>query len=357
MANDARLEQLRVAQEQAFTKKQEAYQAQQISWKRLSDAHDRMDRAYEAKQRAYESQERAWQNSQSVSNRNSPRIDYLNSAQEIAYQNMRNAFDRASSAHSSHEGASAKAYSEEGHRYQNEAKGYVEERRRLVEECKSARAQHEPYKRAFEEAKTVFGRAKDEYEQAKAAHERVNSEFKSTKTGFDEAAKAFQVRLSELKADFAKKKENNRALAVKAGVPYQYRDNVKISEESDGSINIFFGGYGKPDGPGHGHYCMHPDGSVSYDRNPGASHGAENFTNSRRDYFEIVTQGIYGKWDFGFNCQFRGYSAYVESNVNKEGRDKIDIYYGHNGPFGPGHNHAVAYREAPTEIVFDGIRE
>lgn len=357
MANDTRLEQLKIAQERAFTKKQETYQVQQNSWKRLSDARDRMNRAYDTKQSAYDFQERAWQDSQSVSGRNSPRIEYLKSAQETAYQNMKNAFERASYAHDNHEGASAKSNADEGHRYKEESKGYVEERRRLVEECKSARARHEPYKRAFEEAKTVFGRAKDEYEQAKIAHERANNEFKSAKVGFDEAAKAFQARLSELKADFAKKKENNRAIATRAGVPYQYRDDVKISEEPDGSISILFGGFGKPDGPGHGHYCMHPDGSVSYDRNPGDSHGAKNFTDSRRDYFSIVVQETYGKWDFGFNCQFRGHSAYAESNVNKEGRDKIDIYYGPNGPFGPGHNHAVAYRETPTEIVFDGIRD
>ena len=280
MANDMRLEQLRVAQEQAFTKKQEAYQAQQNSWKRLSDAHDRMDRAYDTKQSAYDAQEQSWQNVISVNGRNCPRIEYLNSAQEIAYRNMGNAFDRASSAHSSHEGASAKAYSEEGHRYQNEAKGYVEERRRLVEECKSARAQHEPYKRAFEEAKTVFGRAKDEYEQAKAAHEHANNAFKSAKTEFNEAAKAFQARLSELKADFAKKKENNRAIAAKAGVPYQYRDNVYVSKDTDGTVSIYFGGIGRPDGLGHEHYVMDSLEKVLYRRDPFDPHGAHNFTES-----------------------------------------------------------------------------
>lgn len=165
-----------------------------------------------------------------------------------------------------------------GHRYQNEAKGYVEERRRLVEECKSARAQHEPYKRAFEMAKTVFGRAKDEYEQAKIAHEHANNEFKSTKAGFDEATKAFQARLSELKADFAKKKENNRAIAARAGVPYQYRDNVYVSKDTDGTVSIYFGGIGRPDGLGHGHYVMDDLGKVLYRRDPFDSHGAHNFT-------------------------------------------------------------------------------
>ena len=326
MANDMRLEQLRVAQEQAFTKKQETYQAQQSSWKRLSDAREGMNRAYDAKQSAYDSQERAWQNSQSVSNRNSPRIEYLNSAQEIAYQNMTNAFDRASSAHYSHEGASAKAYSEEGHRYQNEAKGYVEERRRLVEECKSTRAQHEPYKRAFEEAKTVFGRAKDEYEQAKAAHEHANNAFKSAKTEFNEAAKAFQARLSELKSEHAKKKERSRALASRAGIPYQYRDNVYISENLDGTINIFFGGFGTPDGPGHGHYSMDSNGKVTYRRNPSEDHGSKNYT--------------------GENGIFNGQPAKIVTS-DTGNSNRMDIYYGGIGePDGLGHNHVSVIKES-----------
>jgi len=326
MANDTRLEQLKIAQERAFTKKQETYQVQQNSWKRLSDAHDRMNRAFDAKQSAYDSQERAWQDSQSVSNRNSSRIEYLKSAQETAYQNMKNAFERASYAHDNHEGASAKSNADEGHRYQDESKGYVEERRRLVEECKSARARHEPYKRAFEEAKTVFGRAKDEYEQAKVAHERANNEFKSAKVGFDGAAKAFQARLSELKSEHAKKKENNRAIAARAGIPYQYRDNVYVSENLDGTINVFFGGFGTPDGPGHGHYSMDSNGKVTYRREPSEDHGSKNFT--------------------GENGIFNGQPAkIVISDAGNSNR--MDIYYGGIGePDGLGHNHVSVIKES-----------
>jgi hypothetical protein len=60
--------------------------------------------------------------------------------------------------------------------------------------------------------------------------------------------------------------------------------------------------------------------------------------------------------EFGFNCRFRGYDAYVESNTNREGRAKIDIYYGPQGPFGPGRHHAVAYRESPFDFVSDELR-
>lgn len=316
MANDSKLEQLKVAQDQAFNKKQDAYQKQQNSWKRLSDAKDKLNRAFETKQSAFTAQERAWKDCQSVSDRNGPRIERLNSDQERAYQNMKNAFDRASSAHDSRDGASAKAYAEEGHSYKAEAQRYVEERRRLVEECKNARAKHEPYKRTFDDAKIAFGRAKDEHEQAKAAHECANEDFKRTKTDFDTAAKAFQVRLAELKTANSKRKDNNRAIAAKAGVPYQYRDNVHISEDPDGTVNIFFGGVGTPDGPGHGHYSMDRGGHVTYRRPPFGEHGHQNFEDD-----DVCKKGGWGPRTIGtiegFEVTFR------QGFGNKEGQTLI----------------------------------
>jgi hypothetical protein len=279
MTSDARLEQLKVAQDQAYTKKQEAYQKQQDSWKKLSEARRKMNLAFEAKQSAFQSQEKAWQDYRFISDRNGPRIEYLKSAQETAYLNMKAAFERASSAHDYHDGASAKSYATEGHNYQAESKGCVEERRRLVEECRSAKAQHEPYKQAFEDAKTAFINDKNEYERAKVAHERDGCEFKRAKADFDEAAKAFQARLSELKTEHSKKKESDQAIAAKAGVPCQYQNDVYVSEGPNGIINIYFGGVDKPDGLGHGHYVMDSSGSVTYRREPFDPHGAQNFEN------------------------------------------------------------------------------
>lgn len=284
MTNDLRLEQLKAAQDRAFQKKQEAYQVQQRSWDNLSGIKTRMDQAFEAKQRAFQDQERAWQEYQSVRNRNSSRIDYLNSAQESAYQNMKNAFDRASSAHSSRDGASAKAYSMEGHAYKAEAQGHVSERRRLVDECRTAKYRHDPYKQTFDNAKITFDNIKSEFVRAKAVHERANAEFKQTKADFDTAAKAFQSRLSELKSENSKKKENRRALAVKAGVPYRYLNDVYVSEDMDGNVNIYFGGAGEPAGFGHGHYAMDRNGNVTYKRDPFDPHGSQNFTEEKSEY-------------------------------------------------------------------------
>lgn len=325
MANDARLEQLKSAQEQAFARKQSAYKEQQETWARLCSLKNGLDKAFMAKQSAYESKSRAWQDSHSVSDNNGPRIEYLNSAQERAFQNMKNAFDRASDAHDSRNGASAKAYSIEGHGYKTEAKGYVEERRRLVEECKIAKATYELYKQRFEDAKNTFGRIKDEHDRAKEIHENATTEFKRAKSDFDSAAAAFQERLSELRIENTKRKERNRDIAIKAGVPYRYVNAVYVSEDPDGTINIYFGGIDKPDGFGHGHYSMDGSGKITYRRNPSENHGSKNYT--------------------GANGMFNGQPAKVVFS-DTGNSDRIDIYFGGLGePDGPNHNHVTVIKE------------
>ena len=95
--------------------------------------------------------------------------------------------------------------------------------------------------------------------------------------------KAFKTRLEQVRASSKKRREDKKSIAAKAGVPFQYRDNVWISKESDGNINIYFGGVGKPDGPGHGHYVMDQHGTVTYRREPFDPHGAQSFEETRRE--------------------------------------------------------------------------
>lgn len=356
MAKDAELDRLKAAQDLAFQRKQDAYQAQQRAWDKRSAAREALNRAHEAKQRAYAEQDQSWQRYQSVRSSNGPRIDSLNTQQERAFQNMKSAFDSASSAHDRRDGAGAASYAADGHRYKAEAQGYVQERRRLVEEIRSARASHDAVKVAFQRAKDDFSACKRTFDAAKAEHERAGAEFKRAKADFDSCAKAFKSRLEKVKAESQKRRNDKKDVAAKAGVPYQYRDDVWVSTDRDGNTNIYFGGVGKPNGPGHGHYVMDRSGNVTYKRNPYDPHGAQNFTDNQRDYESLIGAEAASGGEFGFRCRFRGYDAFVESNTNRQGRDKIDIYYGPNGPFGPGHHHAVAYRESPYDFVADNLR-
>ena len=46
--------------------------------------------------------------------------------------------------------------------------------------------------------------------------------------------------------------------------------------------------------------------------------------------------------------------------ISKEANGATSLYFGGagkpNGPFGPGHHHAVAYRETPYEFISDELR-
>ena len=232
MAKDAELDRLKTAQDLAYQRKQDAYQAQQRAWeKKRSSARDAMNRAFEAKQRAYAALDSTWRDLQRMRDSYGPIIERLNSLQETAFQNMKRAFDNASSAYDRRDGAGNASYTAEGHRYEAESQGYVNVRRGLVAELRSAKERHDATKPAFQ-------RAKDDFNSAKRAFDSAN--------------------------------------AAKAGVPHQYHDNVWISTDSSGNTNIYFGGFGKPNGPGHGHYVMDRSGKVTYMRDPYDLHGAQS---------------------------------------------------------------------------------
>src|SRR5450759_2702934 len=132
---DAELDRLKLEQDRAFQRKQDAWQAQDQAWDRRQPARETMDRAYAEKQSEYETQNDAWQALQRVRDYNGPRIDSLNSQQETAFENMKAAFDNASSAHDSRDGLSARMYADQGHGYKAEAQEFVAERRGLAEQA------------------------------------------------------------------------------------------------------------------------------------------------------------------------------------------------------------------------------
>jgi hypothetical protein len=356
VTRDVELDRLKMEQDYAFQGKQQAWDAQDQAWNRRSAARDVMDRACREKQWAYDEQQRAWEELQRVRDRNGSRIDYLNGQQESAFQNMKGSFDRASSAHDARDGLSARTYADEGHRYKAEAQGAVVERRQLFQDIRDAKAQHEATRPAFQRAKAEFDQAKSEHDRAKADHEQKQAEFNRAKAEFERAKDVFQRRLKAVQSESKRRRDDKRSLAERAGVPYQYFDDVWVSTAPDGTVNIYFGGAGSPNGPGHGHYAMDARGNVTYRRDPFDEHGGQNFTDAQQDYEALIGAEAASGGEFGFRCRFRSYDAYVESNTNRQGQPKIDIYYGPKGPFGPGHHHAVALREDPFAFVSDKLR-
>ena len=130
-------------------------------------------------------------------------------------------------------------------------------------ELRSAKERHDATKPAFQRAKDDFNSAKRAFDSAKAEHERAQTEFKRAKTDFDSSAKAY---------------------------------SVWVSTDSNGNTNIYFGGVGKPNGPGHGHYVMDRSGKVTYKRDPFDPHGAQNFEGPGKDGH----RGGFGKSQHGW---------------------------------------------------------
>lgn len=106
----------------------------------------------------------------------------------------------------------------------------------------------------------------------------MQAEFKRAKVEFDTAAKAFKSRLEKVKSENQQKRSDKKTIATKAGVPSQYLDSIWISKDTSGGANIYFGGVGRPDGPGHGHYALNRSGKVTYKRDPFNPHGSHNYT-------------------------------------------------------------------------------
>lgn len=303
MPRDAELDRLKAEQDRAYQRKQATWQEQDRLWQRRQAAREALDRAYHAKQRAYDDQQNAWEDLQRLRDRNGPCIEYLNQQQQTAYENMRSAFDRASSAHDAHDGMSARMYADEGHRYKAESQDAVAERRHLVDEIRDAKARHERTRPAFIAAKSDCDQAKEEHSRAKADHERAQSAFKDAKSDFERAKQAFQGRLARVREDRQQRQSDKRSLAQRAGVPFQYLDNIFISTDGDGMVNIYFGGIGEPSGPGHGHYVMDPYGRVVYSRNPTDPHGSHNFTPQQERPDTVFRERVRpdAKTDYFFN--------------------------------------------------------
>ena len=271
---DAELDRLRSAREAARQRQQAAWEAQQAAWKRRSSARAVMNRAWEAQQAAYANQQAAWEAYMSIKLTNGPRIEILNTEQDQAYQEMKSAFESASLAHDMRDDTGARMYANEGHACKARSQTLAAERRQLVSEIRAARERFDAVKPAVWSAKDEFARAQQTFHSARAEHELAEAEFKRAKADFESCTKAFRSRLDELKSASRKKRKE---LAEEAGVPLQYQDDVWISIEPNGNVNIYFGGVDEPDGLGHGHYVMDPNGTVTYKRDPFKPHGAHNF--------------------------------------------------------------------------------
>ena len=188
----------------------------------------------------------------------------------------------------------------------------------------AAKAEHEAARDDFKAAQAACRQVQAEFDAAKAEHERHQDEFREAKQEAERTKDAFTRSLNELRAEQLQRKDDKRALAQQAGVPSQYWDDVWVSTDEDGNVNIYFGGIGEPAGDGHGHYAMDASGCVTYRRDPFDLHGAHNFT----DYEERVAappRALKSNW----YTKYRTDDETIHLMVDKEGNPTTDYPHVH----------------------------
>lgn len=244
MARDAELGRLKAAQNLTYQHKQATYQALGAAKKHRAFTNDALEQARKDQRFAYDTQNAAWQNYKSIRDSNGTRT-----------------------------------------------------------EIRNARIKLNLARPVFQDAKVKFAAARDNHMAAIADCKQARAEFEQAKADHEQTAAAYRARRDMLVAISRRKKEEKRTIARRAGIPYIYIDNVWIAREASGTINFYFGGIGKPNGPGHGHYVMDSNGDITYRRNPFNPHGCCNFATEeayiarKRDKGYV---GGFGRARFGY---------------------------------------------------------
>lgn len=194
-----------------------------------------LNKSFSHKQQSWEQQDEAWNYLKSVQSRLNPQISRLKLDHDQIFANMRDAGKKATEAYRSGDHINAKKYSNQGKSYKIQMATLVQERHRLIAIVKEATDDHK--------------RACNKYRIVKAEHEKLRQMFKSA--------------TKNAKPDKRYGRNSKIAIARRAGVPEKYHDDLYVKSKPDGSINIFFGGIGKPNGLGHGHHRIDANGKVT----------------------------------------------------------------------------------------------
>ena len=310
MARDLELDRLKSEEQAAFQRKQDAFQRyadirdrtnaaydeSQRAWEARSSARDDMNREYEAMQRSREHHDDVWDDYGRIRDQNNYEIERLRAEADSEHQQMIDCFEQASSCYEFGDKSEAPYWSQQGHDHKDRRDQLNEEVSRLCREVKDAK--REAQWRAPKTDSSTFHRAKEIYERAKAHHESTQAEFKRlkierdrAKANFDSAQadhvrakKAFDDRLTEVRANRQVTKQKavdkvNMALVHEKGGFFEigslFGQNAKVRPRDDGSgkIDVYFGGLmGAGDGMGHGHAVIDRNGNVTYLRDAWQDH-------------------------------------------------------------------------------------
>lgn len=185
-------------------------------------------------------------------------LDRLKEAHEVAFQRKQSAY------YAQRDGRNALALA----RYE------------LSQARKTRREAHGQHNRTWQQAKADFHSRQQQFDVTKVAYDQLQLGFTQLKADFDSIDAEYRARLEMV---LAKRRQDDRQIALDAGVPDQYSDDVRVCASANGVINIYFGGINAPDGIGHGHYVVGDDGNLLYRRDPFQARGVHNYLSNQLD--------------------------------------------------------------------------
>lgn len=261
MVRDIELDRLRSAQDVAYQRKQKSWGDQEAAWQLYQEYKARLTRAHEARQEAYAVQKQVRQGHKTLNGSFLPRINALEvrldilSGQSVRYRQV---------------------LGDAKHQLNMEL--ITAQLRDIDRQIDASKERCVLASRSFRNSKHRYAEVRAEYEEVKTEYENARNAFEQAKLAFEQAKDAVAIRLIQIKEESRRRQDNRRFIAEFAGVPAKYIDDTCMSVQPDGTVNIYFGGEGKPSGPGHGHYVMDASGEVTYRRDPLSPHGVHNFT-------------------------------------------------------------------------------
>lgn len=143
----------------------------------------------------------------------------------------------------------------------DQAEDYEDQRDDLMHKKRESRAE-------FQEADEHFRYVSGVFEAAVSSYESIAANLSKIESDCDLKERAYWVARNEYR----------KALVSRAGLPARYYKSIVIRVNEEGETSLYYGGKGRPDGPGHGHVTLSPVlAVVTYDRKPRQSHGAHNY--------------------------------------------------------------------------------
>ena len=204
--------------------KDDAYEALKLArdnkndlGKKCSKLHDELDAAYKAQNRAYEANQSAWEFHRRFMQDCSEKINFYKNESDNHHSNMVNAFQRASDAHNARDGAGAKSWANEGHRYQDMMRADKQQISYWVTQSKDAkyRFENDGHTADFERAKLLTSRLKEEFSEANSRYKPAKVLLEQKQAEFNKAKKAFDDRLNWLKNESTDRRRRLGAIILR----------------------------------------------------------------------------------------------------------------------------------------------